>query len=143
MRPFPTIEKSSCLGFEFITKKSKSFWCDNQSTIANQIHEHIHYFAQGVVHLDRFWLLLNHRNDFDDLLKITTKVSSDLGYIFLSRIRMNMYIHETEYIEFIQTIIEHNAKVLFATVYRQPDLFTGQPTLEMMREDLRTGLWIT
>jgi hypothetical protein len=140
-QPFQTIGKCKCLGFEFITKKDTSYWYKNMHMISEILQDHI--ALQAVVHLNKFWLLFSSREDIDDILRSVTKVSSDLGRVFLSRIHMSTYIHETEDITFIKTIILNDAQNLFLIINSQSDMFTSEPKFESMREDLRRGLWIT
>jgi len=100
----------------------------------------------SVVHLNNFWLFLPSTQHDDTHHMIITNVVSSLAHVFLSRIRMRVHYTRPQSINVIGIIEGHiglNSRRLFNSISMQPDMFMKAPTYETMREDLRTGLWIT
>lgn len=141
--PFPMIERCSCYGLRILGKE-QTFWISNQYDVAKLLQSTNKLYSYSTCHLGDVWLLFHERFSAVDIARALVSTSSLLTYTFLSRIRLHAYIRQLEDIEYIKTTYKLMSENLFKSLHIQRNMFdTYEPTLETMREDLRTGFWIT
>jgi hypothetical protein len=141
--PFQTIENCSAYGLRIIGK-DQTFWVPNHYEVAKVLQSLNRLYTYSTCHLGDTWLLFSERYDTIDIARCLIATSSALTHAFLSRVRLHGYLKQLKNTHYITAIYTLASERLFNSLHIQRNMFDDyEPTIETMREDLRTGYWIT